>query len=209
MKIKTSQSITAMLLLAGMAVASVPGTPKASTTSPGTKQKAPAAKTATGNQQKSAAKPVNPVNVTTSALPAAKAQTAKPAPQPSIQKAAIHKPSSHKAKKPAEVGRASWYGKAFHGRQTASGEPFDMYQFTAAHRTLPIGSYAKVTNLRNGKWVIVRINDRGPWVDGRVLDISYGAAQRLDFQDRGVTKVKIEVMKSELIAENEVSLAVE
>src|SRR3954467_10282348 len=74
--------------------------------------------------------------------------------------------------KPYQVGRASWYGKRFDGRSTASGEPFDMFQFTAAHRTLPLGTLVRVTNLRNGRSVVVRVNDRGPMVRGRIIDLS-------------------------------------
>ena len=78
-----------------------------------------------------------------------------------------------------QEGKASWYGKQFHGRKTASGERYDMNEMTAAHRTLPIPSYAKVTNLANGKEVIVRINDRGPFHSNRVMDVSFGAAKKI------------------------------
>src|SRR5207253_10915533 len=87
--------------------------------------------------------------------------------------------------KPYQVGTASWYGKQFHGKTTASGEPFDMYQFTAAHLTLPLGTYVQVTNLRNGRTVVVRINDRGPVIDGRIIDVSYNVARALDFKSQG------------------------
>jgi rare lipoprotein A len=79
----------------------------------------------------------------------------------------------------AERGGASWYGRKFHGRPTSSGEPYDMYGMTAAHRTMPIPSYARVRNPANGREVIVRVNDRGPFVDGRVIDLSYTAALKL------------------------------
>src|SRR5262245_53957708 len=95
----------------------------------------------------------------------------------------------------AQIGPASWYGKAFHGRPTASGESYDMFQFTAAHKTLPLGTIVKVTNLRNGKWVVCRVNDRGPYVGNRIIDVSYGAAQMLSFRARGVEKVKIEILE--------------
>lgn len=98
------------------------------------------------------------------------------------------------------VGRASWYGKKFHGRQTANGETYDMFQFTAAHKTLPLGTWLKVTNLRNGKWIIVRVNDRGPYVGDRILDLSYGAAQMLNFRAKGVEKVKAEVVDTQEVA---------
>ena len=78
-----------------------------------------------------------------------------------------------------EVGLASWYGRKFHGYRTSSGEPFDMYRFTAAHRTLPLPTYARVTNLDNGKSLVVRVNDRGPFHSERIIDLSWAAAARL------------------------------
>ena len=102
---------------------------------------------------------------------------------------------SHKAKA-YQVGTASWYGEQFQGKQTASGEPFDMHDFTAAHPSLPLGSLVKVTNLRNGKAVVVRINDRGPVVEGRIIDVSYTAAQALGFKERGVQRVRLELYQS-------------
>ncbi len=93
-----------------------------------------------------------------------------------------------------QSGKASWYGNQFHGRKTASGERYDKNAMTAAHPTLPIPSYAKVTNLSNGKEVIVRINDRGPFSGTRVMDLSYAAAKQLDFVNKGVTNVKVEQM---------------
>ena len=102
--------------------------------------------------------------------------------------------------KPYQTGRASWYGKQFDGRTTASGEPYDMFQFTAAHRQLPLGTWVKVTNLRNGKWVMVRINDRGPVPESRIIDLSYGAAQILDLRARGVERVRLDVVTPEVVA---------
>jgi rare lipoprotein A len=90
-----------------------------------------------------------------------------------------------------ERGLASWYGRQFHGRRTASGEPYDMYAMTAAHPTLPIPSYARIRNPANGREVVVRINDRGPFHAGRILDLSYAAAFRLDLL-RGVAPVELE-----------------
>ena len=90
-----------------------------------------------------------------------------------------------------EVGIASWYGPGFHGRRTASGEFYNMYDLTAAHKTLPLGTYVKVINLENGKSVIVRINDRGPFVPGRIIDLSYSAAKRLGMVKKGTAKVMI------------------
>ena len=101
--------------------------------------------------------------------------------------------------KPYQVGSASWYGKKFHGKETASGDDFNMFELTAAHRQLPLGTYVKVTNLRNGKWVIVRINDRGPYVGRRIMDLSYGAARMLDFH-AGVEKVRLDLVQSETVA---------
>lgn len=90
-----------------------------------------------------------------------------------------------------ERGLASWYGKDFHGRRTSSGEPYDMYAMTAAHKTLPLPSYARVTNLDNGRSVVVRINDRGPFHDGRVIDLSYAAAVKLGVVRQGTAPVEV------------------
>jgi len=89
-------------------------------------------------------------------------------------------------------GMASWYGDDFHGRLTANGEVFDMTSLTAAHPTLPIPSYARVTNLRNGKSLVVRVNDRGPYHGNRLIDVSNKAAELLDFKSNGVAKVRVE-----------------
>jgi len=96
-----------------------------------------------------------------------------------------------------QVGTASWYGEECDGNTTASGEPFDMYDFTAAHPTLPLGTYVRVTNLRNGRAVIVRVNDRGPVIDGRIIDVSYNAARALDFKSRGVQRVRLDLVPTE------------
>lgn len=93
-----------------------------------------------------------------------------------------------------EEGLASWYGRRFHGRKTASGETYDMYAMTAAHPTLPIPSYARVTALDNGRAVVVRINDRGPFHSKRIIDLSYTAAHRLGFIQRGSTRVRVEAI---------------
>lgn len=98
------------------------------------------------------------------------------------------------AKPYCEKGQASWYGSYFHGKKTSSGERFDMHEMTAAHRTLPIPSYAKVTNLHNGKSIIVRINDRGPFKKQRIIDLSYAAAHQLGFIEKGHTVVSIEAL---------------
>ena len=91
-----------------------------------------------------------------------------------------------------EEGLASWYGRRFHGRKTASGEPYDMYAMTAAHPTLPIPSYARVTALNSNKSVVVRINDRGPFHSKRVIDLSYTAAHKLGYIKQGSTRVRVE-----------------
>ncbi|MBN8543083.1 MAG: septal ring lytic transglycosylase RlpA family protein [Alphaproteobacteria bacterium] len=96
-----------------------------------------------------------------------------------------------------ETGMASWYGPGFHGKSTANGETFNKYEMTAAHRTLPIPSIVKVTNVKNGKTAIVRINDRGPFAHGRIIDLSKLAAERLDMIRSGVAKVKVEYMPQE------------
>jgi len=95
-----------------------------------------------------------------------------------------------------ERGLASWYGRKFHGQSTASGEPYDMYAMTAAHKTMPLPSYARVRNPANGREIIVRVNDRGPFHDGRVIDLSYTAALQLDLL-RGVAPVEIERLTNE------------
>ena len=92
------------------------------------------------------------------------------------------------------TGMASWYGSKFHGRATSSGQPYDMYRMTAAHRSLPIPSYVEVKNLDNGRRVVVEVNDRGPFRDGRIIDLSYAAAVRLGFVHDGVTRVKLEAL---------------
>jgi rare lipoprotein A len=94
-----------------------------------------------------------------------------------------------------EQGVASWYGSKFHGRRTSSGEPYDMHLATAAHKTLPLPSYAEVTNLDNGRKVIVKINDRGPFKDDRLIDMSYGAALRLDMVATGTARVDLRVIE--------------
>src|SRR2546423_5634873 len=100
----------------------------------------------------------------------------------------------NKIKKTFQIGTASWYGKQFHGRETASGERYDMFQLTAAHRTLPLGTWVKVTNLRNGRWVLVRINDRGPVRQDRIIDLYYTAAQMLDMKAYGLARVRVDLV---------------
>ncbi len=93
-----------------------------------------------------------------------------------------------------ERGHASWYGRKFHGRKTSSGERYDMYGMTAAHPTAPIPSYMKVTNVRNGRAVVVRVNDRGPFLNRRVIDLTYTAAYKLGFADAGSAEVEVEML---------------
>ncbi|HET9183571.1 MAG TPA: septal ring lytic transglycosylase RlpA family protein [Candidatus Angelobacter sp.] len=132
--------------------------------------------------------PTNP-KVITSSNPTRSTQPSRAA----VRK--IRKPEN----KPYQVGLASWYGKQFHGRTTASGEDFDMFELTAAHKTLPLGTYVKVTNLRNGRWIIVRVNDRGPYVGHRIMDLSYSAARMLHFRS-GVEKIRIDLIDQPAVA---------
>ncbi|WP_313383888.1 septal ring lytic transglycosylase RlpA family protein [Chishuiella sp.] len=101
--------------------------------------------------------------------------------------------SAHKI----STGVVSWYGGKFHGRQTASGEKYDKHELTAAHKSLPFGTKVKVTNIRNGKSVVVEINDRGPYVKSRVLDLSQAAFDEIGHTNTGVMQVEYEVLKSE------------
>ncbi len=95
-----------------------------------------------------------------------------------------------------QVGLSSYYAHKFHGRPTASGEIFDMHGLTAAHRELPLGTVIRVTHLNNGRSVVVKVNDRGPFIEGRILDLSLGAAIEIDMVEEGVARVKIEILKS-------------
>jgi rare lipoprotein A len=129
------------------------------------------------------------------ALGVAACSTTPPAPEPAPAPVA-EQPSF------TQTGIASWYGRAHHGKTTAQGEPFDMTKLTAAHRTLPLDTTVRVTNLANRKTVKVRINDRGPYVAGRVIDLSARAAKELAIAD-GITRVRIEVFTSDQqVAEN-------
>ncbi|MCH1925219.1 septal ring lytic transglycosylase RlpA family protein [Shewanella sp. C32] len=97
----------------------------------------------------------------------------------------------------SEVGMASWYGMKFHGHLTSNGETYDMYAMSAAHKSLPLPSYVRVTNLKNNKSAIVRVNDRGPFHSSRILDVSYAAAYKLGMLDTGTTEVKVEVIMTD------------
>ena len=93
-----------------------------------------------------------------------------------------------------QIGMASWYGPGYHGNTSASGEIYNMYELTAAHRDLPFGTHVRVTNLRNGKTVVVRINDRGPFKRGRIIDLSYAAARKIGMVREGSTRVRVEIV---------------
>jgi len=134
--------------------------------------------------------------------PSLEAATVKKAPI-SARETSGHPTQKQKKSKAFQVGTASWYGEYFQGKQTASGEPYDMRDFTAAHPTLPLGTFVKVTNLRNGKVVVVRINDRGPVVDGRIIDLSYNSARALGFEQRGLQTVRLDIYHPATVAELE------
>ena len=102
--------------------------------------------------------------------------------------------TAHAKNKTTQIGKGSWYGKPFHGRLTANGERYNMYDFTAAHKTLPFNSMVKVTNLKNKRSIIVRINDRGPYHGGRIIDLSYLAAKKLGYVKKWVAKLKIQLL---------------
>jgi rare lipoprotein A len=127
----------------------------------------------------------------TLAIMAACARLPLPPPSPPI---AAERPSF------SQEGLASWYGKAHHGHETANGERFDMRAMTAAHRTVAFGTVLRVTNLETAKVVKVRINDRGPYVDGRVIDLSARAARELGIGEDGVARVRIEIFASDQMA---------
>jgi peptidoglycan lytic transglycosylase len=99
-----------------------------------------------------------------------------------------------------QIGTASYYARSFHGRKTASGERYDMNRLTAAHRTYPFGTALRVTNLGNGRNVVVRVNDRGPFARGRILDLSFAAARRLDMVRSGTARVRLEAMETESLS---------
>jgi rare lipoprotein A len=117
-------------------------------------------------------------------------RAAAPVPSP----ATVHSPAPAKIGS-TETGIASWYGEPYHGRRSASGEIYDMKQLTAAHRTLPFQTWVEVTDLDNGKKVNVRIIDRGPFVDGRIIDLSLAAAREIEMVRPGIARVKLKVIK--------------
>ncbi len=114
------------------------------------------------------------------------------------KKHTYYKPPSKVYTGYSETGIASWYGSDFHGKPTASGEIYNMYAMTAAHKTLPLGTYVKVTNLENGRSVIVKINDRGPFVKGRIIDLTYTAAKKLGMIHKGTARVRLNIVGTHL-----------
>ena len=105
-------------------------------------------------------------------------------------------PKKRQQYKPHQIGYTSYYAHKFHGRPTASGEIFDMNGFSAAHRELPLGTMIRVTHLGNGRSIVLKVNDRGPFIEGRILDLSLGAAKKIDMLKEGVAKVMIEIVES-------------
>jgi rare lipoprotein A len=130
--------------------------------------------------------------VTTS--PTAPPERAAPAPEPTPAARPGEKPEDEPGKGRTEKGLASWYGEPYHGRRTASGEIYDMHELTAAHRTLAFGTVVEVTRRDTGAEVRVRVNDRGPFVRGRIIDLSYAAARKIDLDRDGVAPVKVRVV---------------
>jgi rare lipoprotein A len=122
--------------------------------------------------------------------------------RPKVQRAPVLASMSVATKGPKmyQVGPASWYGSDFHGKATASGEPYDMFDMTAAHPFLPMNTWVRVTSLRNGRSVVVRINDRGPVVPGRIIDLSYRAARMLEMRATGVQRVRLELVPPQTVA---------
>lgn len=109
----------------------------------------------------------------------------------------------------AEEGVASWYGTKFHGQRTSSGEPYNMFAMTAAHTTLPLPTYVRVTNLDNDRSTVVKVNDRGPFVDDRIIDLSYAAASRLGMEDNGTARVRVEALSGAVASAGEGGAATE
>lgn len=156
-----------------------------------TKTSAPKTKVAaTKTRSKSTAKSTAPKASTTKKSTKKKATSQRSASRLTSQEIWMERAS----KSDMQTGVASWYGGKFHGGRTASGEAYDMHMFTAAHRTLPLGTVVKVTDEKSGESVMVCINDRGPFIRGRVIDLSYAAAEQLGLDSRGVASVALEVI---------------
>jgi rare lipoprotein A len=126
--------------------------------------------------------------------PAAEVDKAQPS-EDSDDKEALRVPLDAKPLS-VEIGRASWYGAPFHNRRTSNGEVYDMNAMTAAHRTLPLGTIVRVTNVKTGNSAVVRITDRGPFIQGRILDLSFAAAKKVDVWGPGIATVKVEVLQT-------------
>ncbi len=109
----------------------------------------------------------------------------------------------------SEEGVASWYGTKFHGRRTSSGEPYNMFAMTAAHTSLPLPTYVRVTHLENGRSIVVKVNDRGPFVDNRIIDLSYAAARRIDMHEAGTAPVRVEALPGGTPIEGGTTVAVD
>lgn len=122
-------------------------------------------------------------------------QKTEPKPQTKPSEPPKSDPNKRQQYKPHQIGYTSYYAHKFHGRPTASGEIFDMNGLSAAHRELPLGTIIRVTHLGNGKSIILKVNDRGPFVEGRILDLSLGAAKELDMIKEGVAKIMIEIVE--------------
>src|ERR1700742_3597549 len=119
-----------------------------------------------------------------------------PTNRPALSSPAAANPKPHEGGTVFEEGKASWYGAPFHGRQASNGETYDMYKFTAAHRTLPFNTMVRVTNTTNGKSTTMRITDRGPFVDNRIIDLSYAAAKQIESIGPGVVTVQLEILSA-------------
>jgi rare lipoprotein A len=143
-----------------------------------------------GRQPVASAPPVT--NTTPEPAPA----TPEPTNRPAASAPAASAPKPHEGGTVFEEGKASWYGAPFHGRQASNGETYDMYKFTAAHRTLPFNTMVRVTNTTNGKSTTVRITDRGPFVDNRIIDLSYAAAKQIESVGPGVVTVQLEILSA-------------
>jgi rare lipoprotein A len=148
--------------------------------------------TGCGGRQPVASAPP-PTNTTPEPAPQPEA-TNRPTPAPPSPAAGTPRP--HEGGAIYEEGKASWYGAPFHGRQASNGETYDMYKFTAAHRTLPFNTMVRVTNTTNGKSTTVRITDRGPFVDNRIIDLSYAAAKQIESIGPGVVTVQLEILSA-------------
>lgn len=198
--IRHSGTIFAALLLAGCATTPAPGD-RVSPTLGSTH----GSSTLAGNQAQHSLTDPQGLWTSPSGAPAAFSPTdeaaagnsAKDEQQGTLAAASPIRPNAPDVSNFEQRGSASWYGRDFHGRRTASGERFDMNALTAAHRTLPLASYVRVTNVKNKKSVIVRINDRGPFHRGRIIDLSKAAAKVLGMQHSGTTRVDIQGLSAQ------------